>query len=141
MTPAEQQNALFVRLTAEQAGRLDRAASALPARKKDLIGGLLERFVHPDTPAGLAALRELTGHDELRRQVTVDLGREQPVVGHAEFRPAPEPQVLDAAQAAALLQVGEAAILELAERGELPGRKIGGAWRFSRRALLDWLSA
>jgi excisionase family DNA binding protein len=140
MTPAQEGNALFVRLTPEQAGRLDRAASALPARKKDLIGGLLERFVHPDTPAGLAALRELAGHGELRRQVTFDLGREQPVVGHAEFRPAPEPEVLDAAQAAALLVVEEAAILELAERGELPGRKIGDAWRFSRRALLDWLS-
>jgi excisionase family DNA binding protein len=140
MTPAEQRNALFVRLTPEQAQRLDRAATALPARKKDLIGGLLERFVHPDTPAGLAALRELTGRDEVRRHVTVDLGREQPVVGHAEFRPAPEPEVLSAAQAAALLQVGEAAILELAERGELPGRKIGDAWRFSRRALLDWLA-
>jgi excisionase family DNA binding protein len=141
MTEAEQRNALFVRLTPDQARRLDRAASALPARKKDLIGGLLERFVHPDTPAGLAALRELTGHDEVRRHVSIDLGREQPVVGHAEFRPAPEPEVLDAAQAAALLLVAEDAILELAERGELPGRKIGDAWRFSRRALLDWLSA
>jgi len=141
MAGSEQRNALFVRLTPEQARRLDRAASALPARKKDLIGGLLERFVHPDTPAGLAALRELTGHDEVRRRVSIDLGRDQPVVGHADFRPAPEPEVLDAAQAAALLQVGEDAILELAERGELPGRKIGDAWRFSRRALLDWLSA
>ena len=33
----------------------------------------------------------------------------------------------------------EAAILELAEHGELPGRRIGGAWRFSRGALLAWL--
>jgi excisionase family DNA binding protein len=137
----EQQNALFVRLTPDQAGRLDRAAAALPARKKDLIGGLLERFVHPDTPAGLAALRELAGHDELRRHVTVDLGREQPVVGHAGFRPAPEPEVMDAGQAAALLLVGEDAVLELAEHGELPGRKIAGEWRFSRRALLEWLGA
>ena len=140
MTEAEPRNALFVRLTPEQARRLDRAASALPARKKDLIGGLLERFVHPDTPAGLAALRELAGHDETRRHVTFDLGREQPVVGHAEFRTAPEPEVLDAAQAAQLLLVDEEAILELAERGELPGRKIGETWRFSRRALLDWLA-
>jgi excisionase family DNA binding protein len=47
--------------------------------------------------------------------------------------------VLDAAQAAALLAVDEAAILELAERGELPGRRIGDVWRFSRRAVLEWL--
>src|SRR3954449_8830357 len=108
MTEQPQRNALFVRLTPEQARRLDRAAAALPARKKDLIGGLLERFVHPETPSGLAALRELTGHDPVARHVTVDLGRDQPVVGHAEFRPAPEPEVLDSAQAAELLLVDEA---------------------------------
>src|SRR4051794_41476484 len=100
----EQQNALFVRLTPDQAGRLDRAAAALPARKKDLIGGLLERFVHPDTPAGLAALR-----DQLRPPVTLGLGHPQPVGGHAPFPPAPEPQGLDAAAAAARLVVGAAA--------------------------------
>jgi excisionase family DNA binding protein len=48
--------------------------------------------------------------------------------------------VLDAAQAAQLLAVEEAAIVELAESGELPGRRIGGAWRFSRVAVLEWLS-
>src|SRR5918997_5324497 len=123
---------LYVRLTSEQAGRLDRAAAAVPARKKDLIGGLVERYVHPDSPQGVAELRELT-----RRPVTIELGNDAPVVGHAEFRPMPEFAVLDAAQAAELLAVEEAAVLELAERGELPGRRIGGAWRFSRKALLD----
>lgn len=133
-------NALFVRLTPEQAGRLERAVEAVPARKKDLIGGLLERFVHPDTPAGVQALRELAGVGETRRRVTVDLAGDGPVVGHASFRPAPEPEVLDAAGAAALLLVEEAAVAALAERGEIPARRIGGAWRFSRRALLDWLA-
>jgi excisionase family DNA binding protein len=139
MTDEPQRNALFVRLTPDQARRLDRAVAAVPARKKDLIGGLLERFVHPDTPAGLAALRELAGHDEVRRRVTVDLGGDGPVVGHASFRPAPEPEVLDAAGAAALLLVDEPAVVALAERGEIPARRIGEMWRFSRRALLDWL--
>ena len=141
MTDEPQRNALFVRLTPEQARRLDRAVAAVPARKKDLIGGLLERFVEPDTPAGLAALRELAGHDELRRHVTVELGGDGPVVGHASFRPAPEPEVLDAAGAAALLLVDEPAVVGLAERGEIPARRIGDTWRFSRRALLDWLGA
>jgi excisionase family DNA binding protein len=140
MTDEPQRNALFVRLTPEQARRLDRAVAAVPARKKDLIGGLLERFVEPDTPAGLAALRELAGHDEMRRHVTVELGGDGPVVGHASFRPAPEPEVLDAAGAAGLLLVDEAAVVDLAERGELPARRIGDSWRFSRRALLDWLA-
>ena len=27
----------------------------------------------------------------------------------------------------------------LAEAGELPGRRIGGDWRFPRAALLEWL--
>jgi excisionase family DNA binding protein len=140
MTDEPQRNALFVRLTPDQARRLDRAAAAVPARKKDLIGGLLERFVEPDTPAGLAALRQLAGHAELRRHVTVELGGDGPVVGHASFRPAPEPEVLDAAGAAALLLVDEPAVVALAERGEVPARRIGDAWRFSRRALLEWLS-
>jgi excisionase family DNA binding protein len=125
---------LFVRLTSEQAGRLDRAATAVPAHKKDLIGGLVDRYVDPSSPAGVDALRELMG-----RKVTVEMGGEAPVVRHAEFHPFAPPEVLDAAQAAELLAVEEAAIVELAERGELPGRQIGGAWRFSRRALLDWL--
>jgi excisionase family DNA binding protein len=137
----QQRNALFVRLTPEQARRLDRAVAAVPTRKKDLIGGLLERFVHPDTPAGVQALRELARLDEPgRRKVTIDLGADGPVVGHASFRPAPEAEVLDAAGAAELLLVDEAAVLAMAERGELPARRIGDAWRFSRRALLDWLA-
>jgi len=127
---------LFVRLTSEQAGRLDRAAAAVPAHKKDLIGGLVDRYVDPNSSAGLAALRELTGAG---RKVTVEMGGEAPVVGHADFRPYAAAEVLDAAQAAELMAVEESAILELAERGELPGRQIGGAWRFSRHALLDWL--
>jgi excisionase family DNA binding protein len=136
-------SALFVRLSAEQAGRLERAAAAVPAHKKDLIGGLVERYVHPETPDGVAALRELTaGTSATRpRRVTVDLGASAPVVGHHDFRPAPLPEVLDLAQAAELLAVDEAAIRELAERGELPGRRIGDAWRFSRAAILAWLSA
>jgi excisionase family DNA binding protein len=60
-------------------------------------------------------------------------------VGHAEFRPAPAPEVLTSEQAAELLAVEPAALLELAEQGELPGRQIGGEWRFSRSALLAWL--
>jgi excisionase family DNA binding protein len=130
-------SALFVRLTAEQASRLDRAAAAVPAHKKDLIGGLVERYVDPSSPAGVQALRELTATRPKR--VTVDLGSDSLVVGHHEFRPLPASEVLDAAQAAELLAVEETAIVELAERGELPGRKLGGEWRFSRSALLSWL--
>jgi excisionase family DNA binding protein len=132
-------SALFVRLSPEQAGRLDRAAAAVPAHKKDLIGSLVERYVNPGSPDGLAALRELTSASP--RRITIDDGPSAPVLGHHDFRPAPVPEVLDLTQAAELLAVEESAILELAERGELPGRRIGTAWRFSRSALLAWLGA
>jgi excisionase family DNA binding protein len=36
-------------------------------------------------------------------------------------------------------QVEETAVAELAEAGELPGRRLGGEWRFSREAVLAWL--
>jgi excisionase family DNA binding protein len=129
-----ERNALFVRLTAEQAQRLDRAASALPAHKKDLIGGLVDRYVDPSSPEGLEALRTLTSE----RRVVIELPKADPVVGHADFRPA---EVLDAEGAADLLGVAQQEIVALAERGELPGRKIGEAWRFSRVALLSWLDS
>jgi excisionase family DNA binding protein len=60
-------------------------------------------------------------------------------VGQHAFVPAPEPVVLTPAQAAELLQLEEAVVLELATAGELPGRRLGGEWRFTRRTLLEWL--
>jgi excisionase family DNA binding protein len=75
------------------------------------------------------------------RRISIELGEAQPVVGYHAFRPAEPAEILTAAEAAAMLGVEEAAVLELAESGELPGRRIADAWRFSRRALLDWLGA
>ena len=31
-------------------------------------------------------------------------------------------------------------MVELAEKKELPGRKVGEEWRFSREAILAWLA-
>jgi excisionase family DNA binding protein len=126
---------LFVRLTHEQADRLTRAAAAIPCRKKDLVAGLVDRYVDPDSDAGLDALRAVA---ELGRgAVAAALVPEAAPAG----APAPVAGVLTPATAAALLQVGEADVLELAEHGELPGRRIAGSWRFARTALLDWLAA
>jgi excisionase family DNA binding protein len=136
MSANDDTTALFVRLPAEHAARLDRAAAAVPTRKKDLIAGLVDRYVDPETPAGLRALRELAAP----RRVVVDLGGDHTTVGHAAFRPAEPPEVLTAAQAAELLGVEERAVAELVDAGELPGRRIAGAWRFSRQAILDWLA-
>ena len=49
-------------------------------------------------------------------------------------------EVLTAEQLANLLQIDSKTVRSLAARGELPGRRIGRHWRFSRRAILDWLA-
>lgn len=48
-------------------------------------------------------------------------------------------EVLTLREAAAYLRVSEDEVLELAERSELPGRRIGHEWRFLKEALGDWL--
>ncbi len=37
------------------------------------------------------------------------------------------------------LQLAESTIYKLAKERKLPGRKVGGAWRFSRKGLEEWL--
>ena len=141
------EGALFVRLPATAVGKLDRAAEALGMRKKDLVAGLVSRYVDPDSRRGLSALGSLATH-----KVTVELGSKDATVGAYSFQPydspgpLPEapPEVLSAAQAGQLLQIDEAIVREMAEAGKLPGRKLGfgpgAVWRFSRAALVAWLS-
>jgi len=40
---------------------------------------------------------------------------------------------------AAYLHIGPAQVLKLAERGHLPGRKVGGQWRFAPAEVHHWL--
>jgi excisionase family DNA binding protein len=47
--------------------------------------------------------------------------------------------VLTLEQLAEMLSLDADSARALAEAGELPGRKLGEEWRFSRRAILDWL--
>ncbi len=37
------------------------------------------------------------------------------------------------------LHLGSAQVAKLADRGKLPGRRVGGAWRFSRAEIHHWL--
>jgi excisionase family DNA binding protein len=60
--------------------------------------------------------------------------------GHHSFIPASSLEVLTAADAADLLRTAEQTVIEMAERGDLPGRKVGDEWRFARPAILDWLA-
>jgi len=134
--PPEPEGALYVRLPAHAVDKLHRAAEALGVHKKDLVAGLVTRYVDPDSRRGLSALGQLSQP----RRVTIDLGEPAPTMGSYSFQSYDPPEVLSPEQAAQLLQLEEKVVIELAEAGEVPGRKLGGAWRFSRAAVLDWLS-
>jgi excisionase family DNA binding protein len=49
-------------------------------------------------------------------------------------------EVLNTYEAAELLAVSVWTIRDAANKGELPARNVGRAWRFSRQALLDYLA-
>ena len=126
--------ALFVRLPVEQAEKLDRAAFELKVPKQQLVNALLEHY----SPQQLA---RLPGLDAGRRRVVVESEVDDMAVGSHSFRPFEPPEVLSPAEVADLLHVEEELVAELADKGELPGRKIGDEWRFSRTAVLEWLGA
>src|SRR5262245_8116747 len=109
------ESALFVRLPANAAEKLHRAAEAMGLRKKDIVASLVSRH----------------------------LGEPAQTVGSYSFQPydSTPPEVMSVEQAAHFLQVDAATVVELAQAGKLPGRKLGKDWRFARAALVAWLSA
>ena len=125
--PDSETRPLFVRLPRAKAEKLDRAAETLGVPKRHLVSTLVGRFLDPDSPEVVPGLREAE--------------RPEWTLGRHSFEPSAAPDVLTLAQAAELLQADEEVVEELAEAGDLPGRKIGGTWRFARRAVLAWLSA
>jgi excisionase family DNA binding protein len=134
--------ALYVRLPHSEFEKLHRAAEALETNKKTIVTGLVSTYVDPDSTDALERLRSNL-RSSLKpdpRRVTINLPDEGLAVGHHAFTPAPQPDVLTPMQAAELLQVEEQELLALAEAGEVPGRRIGDQWRFSRPALIAWLA-
>jgi excisionase family DNA binding protein len=120
--------ALFVRIPSAEAQKLHRAADVLGTPKRELITRLVAQF-DPEDPVWT---RPVAG--ALGAQAEFPLGQHS-------FRPAAELEILTPAQLAGLLQVDEEVVIELAENRELPGRKIGEEWRFTREAILAWLAA
>ena len=110
------ESALFVRLPAEAADRLDRAADALRMRKKDIVASLVSKH--------LGAAPQTLGSYSFQAYDREDL-----------------PEVMDPEQTAEFLQIEAETVVEMAEAGKLPGRRLGKHWRFSRAALVAWLSA
>ena len=114
MTPRDQHTSpLFVRLPRAEAELLDRASFELKRPKQELVAEALRTL---DMPRG-----------------RVSFGFATPEAGQRD--------VLTASQLAELLQLDERTVRELAAGGDLPGRKLGRHWRFSRQAVLDWLAA
>ena len=50
-------------------------------------------------------------------------------------------ETLTIKEVAAYLKLVDKSIYRLAQRGELPGFKAGGAWRFRRRDLDAWIES
>ena len=130
-----QETALYVRLPATAGDKLDRASDALGIPKKELIAGLVARYVDPDSARGLSALGALA-----HPRANAETAAASPSLGAYSFQAYDPPEVMSAAQAGQLLQIEEALVIELAEAGTLPGRKLGSVWRFARAALVAWLS-
>jgi excisionase family DNA binding protein len=105
---------LYVRLAADSARRLDEAVASSGLTKRQIV------------------------EDAVREHLRDEEGRF--VVGRISLRE-PAPEILTLGEAAELLRVSESDVVEAAERGELPGRRIGEEWRFGRQALLAWLGA
>ncbi|MFT4648041.1 MAG: excisionase family DNA binding protein [Planctomycetota bacterium] len=55
--------------------------------------------------------------------------------------PQPERDILNIEQAAALLGVSVKTFHKVLHSEDVPARKIGREWKFSRQALIDWVGA
>jgi excisionase family DNA binding protein len=49
-------------------------------------------------------------------------------------------EILTPREAAEYLSVHVRTIYRLAKNGDIPGRKVGGSWRFKKDTLDEWLS-
>lgn len=117
---AEPTKAIYVRVPAAVADKLDRVSERLGMSKRDIVTRLVgDRIELGD------------GAQPIR--VWTDEENHNPGLRHDD--------VLSLDEAAALLRVEPTDVREMAEAGEIPARKLGQQWRFSRTALLTWLRA
>jgi excisionase family DNA binding protein len=106
---------LFVRLPEQQIAALDRLADQTGRAKQRVVSELLaDRLASIALPVG-----------------RVDVANPPDVTRDA---------VLTLEEAATLFKLSSESILTAVEDRELPGRRFGEDWRFSRVALLTWLA-
>ncbi|MCB0695542.1 MAG: helix-turn-helix domain-containing protein [Saprospiraceae bacterium] len=48
--------------------------------------------------------------------------------------------VMTVKEVSEFLRIAESTVYRLVQEGEMPGRKVGGMWRFSRKSIETWLS-
>jgi excisionase family DNA binding protein len=48
-------------------------------------------------------------------------------------------EVMTVKEVSVYLRLAQSTVYKLVNEGKLPGRKVGGTWRFSRRGLDKWL--
>lgn len=111
----EKRTALFVRLPQAQARRVDAAARRMGQTKQDFVVRVLEA--------------SLDGADRTCPEPAEPKGRGGSVVD----------EVLTLQEVAAFLKVGVPEVMDRVTAGDLPGRCFGEQWRFSHRAVLEWL--
>jgi len=56
-------------------------------------------------------------------------------------QPMPDQEILNIDGAAALLGVSVKTFSKVLRDGDVPGRKVGREWKFSRQALIDWIGS
>ncbi len=52
---------------------------------------------------------------------------------------ASQDDILTIPDVASLLRVADKTVYSLVQRGDLPGFKVGGQWRFRRKAIDSWI--
>lgn len=50
------------------------------------------------------------------------------------------PSVMNVEEVAEYLRLAPATVYRLANRGEIPGAKVGRVWRFQRATIEEWLT-
>jgi excisionase family DNA binding protein len=139
MADRQDLSALFVRIPHDQARALDRLAFESGRSKQALVSDMLASSMQAQNVGGPQPAS--AGEDRTdRTDRSAYLRQAESSIGYNSFR-AFDSDVLTLEGVAELLSVEPELVADLAARGELPGRKIGGAWRFARAAVLAWLAA
>jgi excisionase family DNA binding protein len=108
---------VFIRLPKNQAAELNRLANETGRPKQHVVSELVGQAL-------TAAPRSLA------------MGRAE-VFGTPQER---DDEVLTLDEVAALLKLPSDAVRSRVERGEVPARRFGDEWRFSKLAVLAWLA-